>query len=198
MSKLKSEGELLDKQAPCVLIDVNGVGYEVNISLNTLVSLPEIGANLALLTHFVVREDAQTLYGFISSRERELFRALIKVNGVGPKMALGILSGMTVDEFSTAVFSEDIGLLVKLPGVGKKTAERLVIEMRDIIDSVGLTSAMDSSNENKDVRLEAEGALISLGYKQQDVSKIMSKLDLKSVSTAEDIIRLALKSIAKI
>ena len=192
------EGELLDKQAPCVLIDVNGVGYEVNVSLNTLVSLPEIGANLALLTHFVVREDAQTIYGFISSRERELFRALIKVNGVGPKMALGILSGMTVDEFSTAVFSEDIGLLVKLPGVGKKTAERLVIEMRDIIDSVGLTSAIDSSNENKDVRLEAEGALISLGYKQQDVSKIMSKLDLKSVSTAEDIIRLALKSIAKI
>ena len=192
------EGELLDKQAPCVLIDVNGMGYEVNVSLNTLVSLPEIGANLALLTHFVVREDAQTLYGFISSRERELFRALIKVNGVGPKMALGILSGMTVDEFSTAVFSEDIGLLVKLPGVGKKTAERLVIEMRDIIDSVGLTSAIDSSNENKDVRLEAEGALISLGYKQQDVSKIMSKLDLKSVSTAEDIIRLALKSIAKI
>ena len=192
------EGELLDKQAPCVLIDVNGVGYEVNVSLNTLVSLPEIGANLALLTHFVVREDAQTLYGFISSRERELFRALIKVNGVGPKMALGILSGMTVDEFSTAVFSEDIGLLVKLPGVGKKTAERLVIEMRDIIDSVGLTSAIDSSNENKDVRLEAESALISLGYKQQDVSKIMSKLDLKSVSTAEDIIRLALKSIAKI
>ena len=192
------EGELLDKQAPCVLIDVNGVGYEVNVSLNTLVSLPEIGANLALLTHFVVREDAQTLYGFISSRERKLFRALIKVNGVGPKMALGILSGMTVDEFSTAVFSEDIGLLVKLPGVGKKTAERLVIEMRDIIDSVGLTSAIDSSNENKDVRLEAEGALISLGYKQQDVSKIMSKLDLKSVSTAEDIIRLALKSIAKI
>ena len=192
------EGELLDKQAPCVLIDVNGVGYEVNVSLNTLVSLPEIGANLALLTHFVVREDAQTLYGFISSRERELFRALIKVNGVGPKMALGILSGMTVDEFSTAVFSEDIGLLVKLPGVGKKTAERLVIEMRDIIDSVGLTSAIDSSNENKDARLEAEGALISLGYKQQDVSKIMSKLDLKSVSTAEDIIRLALKSIAKI
>ena len=192
------EGELLDKQAPCVLIDVNGVGYEVNVSLNTLVSLPEIGANLALLTHFVVREDAQTLYGFISSRERELFRALIKVNGVGPKMALGILSGMTVDEFSTAVFSEDIGLLVKLPGVGKKTAERLVIEMRDIIDSVGLTSTIDSNNENKDVRLEAEGALISLGYKQQDVSKIMSKLDLKSVSTAEDIIRLALKSIAKI
>ena len=192
------EGELLDKQAPCVLIDVNGVGYEVNVSLNTLVSLPEIGANLALLTHFVVREDAQTLFGFISSRERELFRALIKVNGVGPKMALGILSGMKVDEFSNAVFSEDIGLLVKLPGVGKKTAERLVIEMRDIIDSVGLTSAIDSSNENKDVRLEAEGALISLGYKQQDVSKIMSKLDLKSVSTAEDIIRLALKSIAKI
>ena len=192
------EGKLSDKQAPCVLIDVNGVGYEVNVSLNTLVSLPEIGANLALLTHFVVREDAQTLYGFISSRERKLFRALIKVNGVGPKMALGILSGMTVDEFSTAVFSEDIGLLVKLPGVGKKTAERLVIEMRHIIDSVGLTSAIDSSNENKDVRLEAEGALINLGYKQQDVSKIMSKLDLKSVSTAEDIIRLALKSIAKI
>jgi Holliday junction DNA helicase RuvA len=195
---VRLEGKLLDKQAPCALIDVNGVGYEVNVSLNTLVSLPEIGANLELLTHFVVREDAQTLYGFISSRERELFRALIKVNGVGPKMALGILSGMTVDEFSIAVVSEDIGLLVKLPGVGKKTAERLVIEMRDIVDSVGLTSAIDSNDANKDVRLEAEGALISLGYKQQDVSKIMSKLDLNSVSTAEDIIRLALKSIAKI
>ena len=195
---VRLEGKLLDKQAPCALIDVNGVGYEVNVSLNTLVSLPEIGANLELLTHFVVREDAQTLYGFISSRERELFRALIKVNGVGPKMALGILSGMTVDEFSIAVVSEDIGLLVKLPGVGKKTAERLVIEMRDIVDSVGLTSAIVSNDANKDVRLEAEGALISLGYKQQDVSKIMSKLDLNSVSTAEDIIRLALKSIAKI
>tara|TARA_Y100000992_G_scaffold296095_1_gene257871 strand:+ start:197 stop:790 length:594 start_codon:yes stop_codon:yes gene_type:complete len=195
---VRLEGKLLDKQAPCALIDVNGVGYEVNVSLNTLVSLPEIGANLELLTHFVVREDAQTLYGFISSRERELFRALIKVNGVGPKMALGILSGMTVDEFSIAVVSEDIGLLVKLPGVGKKTAERLVIEMRDIVDSVGLMSAIVSNDANKDVRLEAEGALISLGYKQQDVSKIMSKLDLKSVSTAEDIIRLALKSIAKI
>ncbi len=195
---VRLEGKLLDKQAPCALIDVNGVGYEVNVSLNTLVSLPEIGANLELLTHFVVREDAQTLYGFISSRERELFRALIKVNGVGPKMALGILSGMTVDEFSIAVVSEDIGLLVKLPGVGKKTAERLVIEMRDIVDSVGLMSAIDSNDANKDVRLEAEGALISLGYKQQDVSKIMSKLDLNSVSTAEDIIRLALKSIAKI
>ena len=96
------EGELLDKQAPCVLIDVNGVGYEVNVSLNTLVSLPEIGANLALLTHFVVREDAQTLYGFISSREGDECRALMKVNGVGAKMALGILSGMTVDEFSNA------------------------------------------------------------------------------------------------
>tara|TARA_Y100000994_G_scaffold221602_1_gene201368 strand:- start:638 stop:1231 length:594 start_codon:yes stop_codon:yes gene_type:complete len=195
---VRLEGKLLDKQAPCALIDVNGVGYEVNVSLNTLVSLPEIGANLELLTHFVVREDAQTLYGFISSRERELFRALIKVNGVGPKMALGILSGMTVDEFSIAVVSEDIGLLVKLPGVGKKTAERLVIEMRDIVDSVGLMSAIVSNDANKDVRLEAEGALISLGYKQQDVSKIMSKLDLNSVSTAEDIIRLALKSIAKI
>lgn len=195
---VRLEGKLLDKQAPCALIDVNGVGYEVNVSLNTLVSLPEIGANLELLTHFVVREDAQTLYGFISSRERALFRALIKVNGVGPKMALGILSGMTVDEFSIAVVSEDIGLLVKLPGVGKKTAERLVIEMRDIVDSVGLASAIDSNDANKDVRLEAEGALISLGYKQQDVSKIMSKLDLNSVSTAEDIIRLALKSIAKI
>ena len=195
---VRLEGKLLDKQTPCALIDVNGVGYEVNVSLNTLVSLPEIGANLELLTHFVVREDAQTLYGFISSRERELFRALIKVNAVGPKMALGILSGMTVDEFSIAVVSEDIGLLVKLPGVGKKTAERLVIEMRDIVDSVGLTSAIDSNDANKDVRLEAEGALISLGYKQQDVSKIMNKLDLNSVSTAEDIIRLALKSIAKI
>ena len=195
---VKLAGKLLDKQAPCALIDVNGVGYEINVSLMTFVDLPSLGSDVEMHTHLVVREDSHTLYGFLTVHERSLFKALIKVNGVGPKMALGMLSGMTVDEFARAILNRDVSSLVKLPGVGKKTAERLVIEMRDAIDGVGLSGASENTITKSDIRLEAESGLLSLGYKAQDITKILNNLDYNNASSSEDIIKMALQSIAKL
>ena len=195
---VKLAGKLLDKQAPCALIDVNGVGYEINVSLMTFVDLPSLGSDVEMHTHLVVREDSHTLYGFLTVHERSLFKALIKVNGVGPKMALGMLSGMTVDEFARAILNRDVSSLVKLPGVGKKTAERLVIEMKDSIDGVGLSGASENTITKSDIRLEAESGLLSLGYKTQDITKILNNLDYKNASSSEDIIKMALQSIAKL
>ena len=195
---VKLAGKLLDKQAPCALIDVNGVGYEINVSLMTFVDLPSLGSDVEMHTHLVVREDSHTLYGFLTVHERSLFKDLIKVNGVGPKMALGMLSSMTVDEFARAILNRDVGSLVKLPGVGKKTAERLVIEMKDAIDGVGLSGASENTITKSDIRLEAESGLLSLGYKAQDITKILNNLDYKNASSSEDIIKMALQSIAKL
>ena len=195
---VKLAGKLLDKQAPCALIDVNGVGYEINVSLMTFVDLPSLGSDVEMHTHLVVREDSHTLYGFLTVHERSLFKALIKVNGVGPKMALGMLSGMTVDEFARAILNRDVSSLVKLPGVGKKTAERLVIEMKDAIDGEGLLGANENTITKSDIRLEAESGLLSLGYKAQDITKILNNLDYKNASSSEDIIKMALQSIAKL
>ena len=195
---VKLAGKLLDKQAPCALIDVNGVGYEINVSLMTFVDLPSLGSDVEMHTHLVVREDSHTLYGFLTVHERSLFKDLIKVNGVGPKMALGMLSSMTVDEFARAILNRDVSSLVKLPGVGKKTAERLVIEMKDAIDGVGLSGASENTITKSDIRLEAESGLLSLGYKAQDITKILNNLDYKNASSSEDIIKMALQSIAKL
>ena len=195
---VKLAGKLLDKQAPCALIDVNGVGYEINVSLMTFVDLPSLGSDVEMHTHLVVREDSHTLYGFLTVHERSLFKDLIKVNGVGPKMALGMLSGMTVDEFARAILNRDVSSLVKLPGVGKKTAERLVIEMKDAIDGVGLSGASENTITKSDIRLEAESGLLSLGYKAQDITKILNNLDYKNASSSEDIIKMALQSIAEL
>ena len=195
---VKLAGKLLDKQAPCALIDVNGVGYEINVSLMTFVDLPSLGSDVEMHTHLVVREDSHTLYGFLTVHERSLFKDLIKVNGVGPKMALGMLSGMTVDEFARAILNRAVSSLVKLPGVGKKTAERLVIEMKDAIDGVGLSGASENTITKSDIRLEAESGLLSLGYKAQDITKILNNLDYKNAISSEDIIKMALQSIAKL
>ena len=195
---VKLAGKLLDKQAPCALIDVNGVGYEINVSLMTFVDLPSLGSDVEMHTHLVVREDSHTLYGFLTVHERSLFKTLIKVNGVGPKMALGMLSGMTVDEFARAILNRDVSSLVKLPGVGKKTAERLVIDMKDAIDGAGLSRAHENTITKSDIRLEAESGLLSLGYKAQDITKILNNLDYKNASSSEDIIKMALQSIAKL
>ncbi|MGS0729636.1 Holliday junction branch migration protein RuvA, partial [Shewanella sp. 0m-11] len=129
-------GLLIEKQAPEVLVDVSGVGYEIQMPLTSFFELPELGQEAVIYTHFIVREDAQLLYGFVSKQERSLFRLLIKANGVGPKLALTILSGMTAGEFVVCVERDDIATLVKLPGVGKKTAERLLVEMRDKLKSL--------------------------------------------------------------
>ena len=194
----RMRGILLEKQAPYLLLDVQGVGYEIQASLTTFFALPEIGQPTTLHTHFVVREDAQLLYGFSSLAERQLFRELIKVNGVGPKMALAILSGMNSAEFVHCVKSKDIATLVRLPGVGKKTAERLVVEMHDRVEkwAVGRESAESADNQQGSRAVqEAESALISLGYKETEVVKMIAAVssDNTAASSAE-LIRAALKN----
>lgn len=191
-------GILLEKQAPHLLLDVQGVGYEIQASLTTFFELPDIGQPATLHTHFVVREDAQLLYGFSSLAERQLFRELIKVNGVGPKMALAILSGMNSAEFVHCVKSKDIATLVRLPGVGKKTAERLVVEMHDRVEkwAVGSESAEAvGSKQGSGAVQEAESALVSLGYKEPEAAKMITAVssDNKEASSAE-LIRAALKN----
>ena len=191
-------GKLLEKHAPELLVDVNGVGYEIHAPMTTIYQLPALGENVELHTHLIVREDAHLLYGFATLQDRAMFRALIKVNGVGPKLALTILSGMDVNDFVRCVRDDDAAGLVKLPGVGKKTAERLLIEMRDRlrdwhVDGVAVKegSAHLPMREN-DYQLEAESALIALGYKPAEASKMIAAVKNEG-TTSEILIRAALK-----
>lgn len=193
-------GTLLERKAPELLIDVQGVGYEVLVSLNTFFDLPVPGQTVTLHTHFVVREDVQQLYGFADTVERELFRSLIRVSGVGPKMALAILSGMTAADFAHSVQHNDTATLVRLPGVGKKTAERLIVEMRDRLnhfstDSTGSPVTGQAGRQTDTVR-EAESALIALGYKPQEAARMITAVASEGQSSQE-LIRLALKSMVK-
>ena len=189
------KGVILNKQAPDLLLDVGGVGYELLVPLNTFFEVPEVGETVTLHTHFVVREDAQQLYGFSQLKERVLFRHLIKVNGVGPKMALAILSGMSVKEFSRCVQRDEVATLVKIPGVGKKTAERLLIEMRDKISSIADDSSEPVTEQvTQDISLEAESALTALGYRPQDAAKMVNRVAGEHITNAEQLIRAALKS----
>lgn len=197
------KGTILDKQPPEVLIDVAGVGYEVLASMATFYRLPEIDQEVILYTHFVVREDVQQLYGFADLNERSLFRNLIKVNGVGPRMALTILSSIEPDNFVQCVIDNDSASLVKLPGVGKKTAERLIIEMRDRLSDwyhdkfqTNLASDKPILNELKSATQDAMSALIALGYKSQEASRAIALLETEGVSST-DLIRQALKKLAK-
>lgn len=193
-------GIILQKQPPQLLIDVNGIGYEIDAPMSTFYHLPEIGQEVKLLTHFVVREDAHHLYGFLSEEERLLFRTLLKVNGVGPRLALTILSSISSDEFVQCVVNNDTASLVRLPGVGKKTAERLIIEMRDKlaawqqqspVDLNILTPVTGRGARNQIVQ-DAVSALISLGYKPQEASRAVSKVD-DGILSSEEIIRKALR-----
>ena len=173
-------GTLLEKRPPVLLLDVNGVGYEVEAPMTVFYDLPDTGEPLTLHTHFVVREDAQLLYGFADRYERELFRALIKVNGVGPKMALAILSGIEADRLAQCIHDQDTTSLVKVPGIGKKTAERLVIEMRDRLDKIdgGPTSlpGQVSLAQPDDARSDAIAALEALGYRNKDAAAAVGKV----------------------
>ena len=188
------KGLVIDKQAPDLVLDVNGVGYELLLPLNTFFDIPEVGETITLHTHFVVREDAQQLYGFSQLEERALFRHLIKVNGVGPKMALAILSGMSTDQFVRCVRSDDLAALVKVPGVGKKTAERLLIEMRDKLDNMAEGTEENLPTASKDINAEAESALTALGYRPQDAAKMVNRVAGDNLTTAEQLIRAALKA----
>lgn len=198
-------GNLIEKQPPELLIEVSGIGYEVQMPMSCFYELPEIGTEAIIYTHFVVREDAQLLYGFNSVKERALFREVIKANGVGPKLGLAILSGMTAGQFVSCVEREDVSTLVKLPGVGKKTAERLVVEMKDRLKGWGagdlFTPATDAApidikpyqSSKQNAEDEAVSALIALGYKPQQAAKVVSQV-VKSDMTSEAVIREALKS----
>jgi len=189
-------GILLEKQPPQLLIDVQGVGYELEAPMSTFYQLPANGEKVVLHTHMVVREDAQLLYGFYAESERSMFRSLIRINGVGPKLALTILSGVSADEFTRCIMENDARALTALPGVGKKTAERLIVELRDKLDSdvslpAAATPACVTPAPTNPVS-DAVSALIALGYKAQEASRMVRAVDSDGLST-EAIIKAALQ-----
>ena len=192
------QGTLIVKQAPSVVLDVQGVGYETQVSMSSFYQLPELNQTCLLYTHFVVREDAQLLYGFADTHERTLFRQLIKVNGVGPKMALTILSGMDTHALMQCMQDENVAQLTKLPGVGKKTAERLVIEMRDKIKQLPVSSSTlhpsDRRTEQDEIEQEALDALIVLGYKSSQATKMVAQV-YQAGMRSEAVIRKALQTL---
>lgn len=191
-------GTLLEKQPPWMVVDVAGVGYELEASMTTLVAMPGTGEPVSLYTHLTIRDDAHLLYGFAREQERALFRALIKVNGIGPRLALGILSGMDEEAFVRCVMDDDVKALTRLPGVGKKTAERLIIEMRDRFPhweqpgelAIGSPDAGSSLSAAADPVADAEAALVSLGYKPVEATRMLQGLE-ESGST-EAMIKAAL------
>jgi len=199
------KGILLEKEIPILLVDIGGVGYEVHASMQSFCRLPNIGVEVTLHTHLIVREDAQILYGFITKEERALFLALIKVSGIGPKSALAILSSIEPEEFIRCVLEDNLAGLLRLPGIGKKTAQRLLIEMRDKLSGWEITSlpTTESSTGAKEKTSltrsstihDAISALISLGYNQNEARRVILQ-HKKPDMTSEDLIRVALKELA--
>ena len=190
-------GLIISKKPSEVLLEVNGIGYEVHVPLSTSFKLPSVDQTVQLLTHLIVREDQHTLYGFITEDERKLFRALIKISGVGAKLALTILSGINVEGFIRSVQMQDVDTLVHLPGIGKKTAERLLVEMKDKVGQMG-DIAQNDAIESKDLRIiqEAHNALTSLGYKSVEARKILDGIDSNGL-TVEALLKQALQSLNK-
>ncbi|MDO8377319.1 MAG: Holliday junction branch migration protein RuvA [Aquabacterium sp.] len=186
------QGTLAEKNPPQVLVDCNGVGYEVDVPMSTFYNLPTLGDKVSLLTHFVVREDAQILYGFATAAEREAFRQLIKISGVGPRTALSVLSGMSVADIAQAVTAQDAGRLVKVPGIGKKTAERLLLELKG---KFGADIGAGSASVTSDAQADILQALVALGYSDKEAALTLKALP-KDVGVSEGI-KLALKSLAK-
>jgi holliday junction DNA helicase RuvA len=195
-------GRIVVKQPPHVLVDVQGVGYEIQAPMTTFYQLPELGADVSLHTHLVISETAHQLFGFASESDRQLFRTLIKVSGVGPKMALAILSGMEAKTIARCVAEDNVAALVKVPGVGKKTAERLVIELRDKLagfaTDTGALAALERASGaplTTDARDDAEAALIALGYKPADATKAIGAAHKHAANaSSQELIRLALKA----
>ncbi|MEK7989991.1 MAG: Holliday junction branch migration protein RuvA [Thiotrichaceae bacterium] len=196
-------GEVLEKKPPYLLLDVNGVGYEIEAPMSTFYNLNEIGSTAQLYTHLSIRDDAHILFGFSSENERKLFRTLIKVNGVGPKLALSILSAMDMATFVQCVNQEEVSKLTRIPGVGKKTAERLIIEMRDRLSIYSEINAKNTDSSSSTGVLtegipspadDAIGALIALGYKPQEASRLVNKVQKEGANSSEELIRKALQS----
>jgi holliday junction DNA helicase RuvA len=192
-------GRIAAKHPPVLLLDVNGVGYELEAPMSTFYGLPGVGAEVSLHTHLVVREDAHVLFAFGTERERSLFRELIKVSGVGPRIALGILSGATVDEFHRCVEAQDTASLTRIPGIGRKTAERLIVEMRDRLQALAggpgfaVKGPVAGGGAAPNPQAEAFSALVALGYKPPEVTRLLQKVD-PSVTTTEELIRHALRA----
>jgi Holliday junction DNA helicase RuvA len=193
-------GIIAEKQPPALLLDVNGVGYELEAPMSTFYQLPAVGEKVSLFTHLTVREDAHLLYGFYRDADRQLFRALLKVSGVGAKMALAILSSMSSSDFSSCIQSGDTAALVRVPGIGKKTAERLIIEMRDRLSKLGDGGTVSFDPINLGARpdtpvSDAISALTALGYKPQDAQRMVKGVEQEGMSS-EELIRAALKGAA--
>lgn len=187
-------GTLLEKHPPQVLVDVHGVGYEVDVPMSTFYNLPAVGERLSLYTHFSVREDAQQLYGFLTTKEREVFRLLIRITGVGPKLALAVLSGLSVDELAQAVTLQETGRLTRIPGVGKKTAERLLLELKGkLADALPTGPAAAASPAG--IQADALHALLALGYSDREAAPVVKQLP--EGLSLEEAIRQALKLLAK-
>jgi len=183
-------GNLIVKKPPYLILDVNGVGYELQASMTTIYALPELNQQVTLFTHMVVREDAQLLYAFFEETERATFRELIKISGVGPKLALSILSGISVSGITQCIEEGDVSRLVKIPGVGKKTAERLLVEMKNRLN---LTATIVTNSVAED---DAVSALVALGYRQQDAHVAIRKVN-KQGAVSEDLIKSALQTLVK-
>lgn len=194
-------GRLAAKHPPQLIIDVGGVGYELDAPMSTFYGLPAVGSEVNLFTHLVVREDAHILFGFATEQERRLFRELLKVSNVGPKLALALLSGMSVESFLACIEAQDVDALMRIPGVGRKTGERLVVEMRDRIKAFGQLSATPPSASGaplqgaQGAQSEAFSALVALGYKPPEVLRLLKSVD-ESAQTTEEIIRRALQAAA--
>jgi Holliday junction DNA helicase RuvA len=192
-------GRISSKTPPQLTVEVGGVGYELEAPMSTFFHLPAVGQEVKLLTHFVVREDAQLLYGFATEDERRLFRSLLKVSGIGPKIALALLSGISVEGFITCVQNQDVAALVRVPGIGRKTAERLLVEMRDRLKPAGEgaeTGAAMMMMPGASPEVEAFGALVALGYRPAEATRLL-KAAGPGTQTTEELIRRALQSAAR-
>jgi Holliday junction DNA helicase RuvA len=190
-------GRLVRKAPPALIVDVNGVGYELEAPMSTFYRLPELGGEVELHTHLVVREDAQLLYGFATEDERRLFRDLLRVTGIGPKIGLALLSGIDVDTFMRCVEAEDADALTRIPGIGRKIAERLLVEMRDRIRALGqLPPAAAKSAAGAGAREEAFSALVALGYRPVEVNRLLQGVEQEGAGT-EELIRRALQAAAR-
>jgi Holliday junction DNA helicase RuvA len=192
-------GKLVEKRPPILIVDVMGVGYELEAPMTTFYDLPAPGADVLLHTHLVVREDAQRLYGFSLRQQRDLFRSLLRVSGVGPRVALAILSGLSIDEFIACMTDQDVDRLTRVPGIGRKTAQRLIVEMRDRLAEAGETSAASQRQAGSAPRSDPVGdavsALIALGYKPVEASRVVRNVAAEDL-TSEQIIRHALRSLS--
>ncbi|MGB5131532.1 MAG: Holliday junction branch migration protein RuvA [Steroidobacteraceae bacterium] len=189
-------GRLVRKQPPALLIDVGGVGYELEAPMSTFYRLPELGSEIQLHTHLVVREDAHLLYGFATEDERRLFRDLLRVSGIGPKIGLALLSGITVETFLVCVEGQDIDALTRIPGIGRKIAERLLVEMRDRIRALGQMPSALQRPDGAGAQAEAYAALVALGYRPVEVTRLLKSVDNEGAGT-EELIRRALQAAAR-